>query len=369
MDISISTPELRSALHRVQGIIEAKNSMPILACVHLEAEVTPAGGRLTVKATDLEISAISSHPCEVKKPGTLAIQAKALHDVAKALPESVARLKAGANNRLEVTSGGSSFRLAGLPAEDYPAIATSEGLEYWPVDRQALRSGLECVTHAMSNDASRYNLNGVYFDLNNDGLDLVATDGHRLSTTRLNGFPCPKTVGFIVGRKAATELKKLLAEETSAPGEIAFNANSISYKRQGMTFVARLVDGSFPDYTQVVPKYEDEGAVLARSSMIDLLKRVLLLASDKSSAVNMDIKEGALTVSTRNPDMGEATETLAVQYTGKDFSIALNGQYLLDAIFANDCAALHLQFADDMSPVVLKPNDGSMLSVLMPMRR
>lgn len=369
MDILISSTELRSALHRVQGIVEAKNSMPILACVHMEAEITPAGGRLTIKATDLEVSSISSHPCEVKKAGTLAIQAKALHDVAKALPEANARLKAGANNRLEITSGAASFRLAGLAADDYPAIAETKGLEYWPFDRQSLRGGLEQVLHAMSNDATRYNLNGVFFDFNEDGMDLVATDGHRLSTTRLDKFPCPKTVGIIVGRKAVTELKDLLSEETSAPGEIAFNENSISYRRAGLTFVARLVDGQFPDYTQVVPRYADEGAIFQRGAMISLLKRVLLLASDKASAINMDLDVDKLTVSTRNPDLGEATETMAVTYTGKPFAITLNGSYLLDTLLANGGTEMRFQFADDMSPMVVKPIDGSMTSVLMPMRR
>lgn len=369
MDILISTAELRSALHRVQGIVEAKNSMPILACVHLSAEITPAGGRLTIKATDLEIGCMTSHPCEVKKAGTLAIQAKALHDVAKALPETSCRIKVAANNRAEITSGASSFRLAGLAADDYPALAEAKELEFYEFDRQALRDGLDRVVHAMSDDATRYNLNGVFFDFAKGGLSLVATDGHRLSACQLETFPQALKAGVIVSRKAVNELRKLLSEETSAPGKIAANDNTVAYMRSGLIFTSRLVDGSFPDYTQVIPKYEADGVVVPRGAMIDLLKRVLLLASDHASAVNLELKESELTVTTRNPDVGDATDTLAVEYAGKPFAVTLNGRYLLDTLMASPSPKVQVQFDDDLSPILAKPVEGSMMSVLMPMRR
>jgi len=365
MDTSISTAELRSALHRVQGIIQPKGSMPILSCVQLEAENTPAGGRITVRATDLEIGSISSHPCEVKKEGALAISAKALHDVARALPESTTRLKVGANNRLEVTSGAASFRLAGMPADDYPAIAESKGMEYCPVDRHALRSGLDRVVHAMSSDATRYNLNGVLFDFSEKGLSLVTTDGHRLSLTQLEKFSAPKPTSIIVGRKAVTELRKLLAEETSAPGEFAFNTNSISYKRAGLIFVARLVDGSFPDYTQVIPKAETSGVTVPRS-MVEVLRRVMLLSD---AAVTMELNSTGMVLSTRSAEVGEATDTVPVEYDGKPLIIALNGHYLMDVLGAVESATVQMHVEDDMSPVLIRPADGSLTAVLMPMRR
>lgn len=365
MDISISTAELRSALHRVQGIIQPKGSMPILSCVHLEAENTPAGGRITVRATDLEIGSISSHPCEVKKEGALVISAKALHDVAKALPESTTRLKVGANNRLEVTSGAASFRLAGMAADDYPAITESKGLEYCPVDRHSLRAGLDRVVHAMSSDATRYNLNGVLFDFLEGGLSLVTTDGHRLSLTRLEKFPAVKPTSIIVGRKAVTELRKLLAEDTSAPGEFAFNENSIAYKRAGLTFVARLVDGSFPDYTQVIPQAESAGVTVPRS-MVEVLRRVMLLSD---AAVTLELTATGLILSTRSAEVGEATDTVPVEYAGKPLTICLNGHYLMDVLGAVESSTVQMHVEDDMSPVLVKPADGSLIAVLMPMRR
>jgi len=372
MDIQISTNELRAALARVQGVVaDKKGTMPILSSVLLSADITPEGGRLTLRAYDLEIGLCSQHACEVKKDGAVAVPAKALFEIAKALPESSARIKTGANNRMELSSGAASFKLAGLSAEDFPAMPTPEAMVYETVDREALKDGLKCVAFAMSSDDTRYNLNGVLMKATPCGVDLAATDGHRLALCRLDNDKRYglKEAGAIVPRKAVGELRKLLAEETAAPAEMAFNENTLSYRRMGLTYTARLVDGSFPNYAQVIPPESDKPAHVSRSALGEVLKRVLLVAGDSHQTALFQLEDGKLSLSARDADLGEATDSLKVQYAGDAIKLGLNGRYVQDVLSVLDEDKLVVSMVGDADPVVMRPaGKDNNLFVLMPVR-
>lgn len=372
MDIVIATHELKAALARAQGITsDKKGSLPILSTVLLEASATPEGSRLTVRAYDLELGLCSQHPCDMKKPGTVAVPSKALFDIAKVLPDMTVRLKSAANNRIEVTSGAASFKLAGHAAEDFPAMPTPETQAYQPVEREAFKDALEAVAFAMSSDETRYNLNGIFMDPTPDGITLVATDGHRLSLYALKndrryGL---KDTGVIVSRKAVGELRKLLGEESAAPAELAFSTNTLTYRRQGLTYTARLIDGGFPAYQQVMPKESDKPIFVDRGSLLEALKRVLLMAQDHSAAVMVALEEGRMLVSARHVEMGEALDSLPVEFAGKDTKIALNGRYVQDMLLASSAPKMVLSITGDTDPVRMRPaGDESHVYVLMPVR-
>lgn len=365
MDITISTSELRTALSRMSGITVAKGSLPLLSCVLLEATTTPAGGRLNVKATDLEISSSSIHAAEVKKEGSLAVPAKSLLDIVKSLPETTCRLRAAANNRLEVSSGASTFRLAGHAPDDFPALSDQVSKEFAKVP-DGFADVMEAVAYAMSTDETRYNLNGVFFDDRDEALTLVATDGHRLAMQRVVGFTAPGLAGkgVIVGGKAVQQLGKLISE---GGGELAFTPNTVEYRRTGLEFSARLIDGQFPDYTQVIPATESAPMKAGKDALSAAMHRVMLILS-KGESVNMDAVEGQLKLTARNPDMGDSSETLAVDFAGK-VEIALNGSYLLETLASLTGDTARLFFGDEVSPVVVMGDNENAKAVLMPMRK
>lgn len=370
MDIQITTAELKLALSRAQGVADKKGAMPILSAVLLEAGVTPEGGRLTMRAYDLEIGLCSQHVCEVKKDGAVAVPAKALYDIAKALPHSTVRLKSAANNRLEITSGASSFKLAGLSAEDFPVMPQAQGEGYQQVERTAFREALDKVMFAMSSDDTRYNLNGVLAEASPDGVVLAATDGHRLSKFELRNdklFGLKEGKGAIIPRKAVVELRKLLGEDHSTPAELAFTENTVSYRRQGLTYTARLVDGQFPNYQQVIPPLSEAPAKVAKAALQESLRRVLLVSD--GGIVTVELGENTLKLTARTPELGEASDSLAVEAPQSIIKLGLNGTYWLDMLSATSEDTLHLHASGETDPVVLTPaTSNAHLYIQMPVR-
>jgi len=310
--------------------------------------------------------------CEIKKPGAVAVPAKSLYEIVKVLPDMTVRLKVAANNRVEITSGASSFKLAGLPAEDFPAMPTPEALSYGQVQRESFKEALDAVAFAMSSDETRYNLNGILVDPTVNGVNLVATDGHRMALYELKDdrrYGLKEGGGVILSRKAVSELRKLLGEETVAPAEMAFNDNSLSYRRQGLTFIARLIDGQFPAYGQVIPKESDKPVFASRPALSEVLKRVLLMAQDHASAVTVSLEEGKMTLSTRHAEVGEASDQLPVEYAGAAIKIALNGRYLQDMLAAAEGDKVLLSITGDTDPVRVRPvGNEAHVYVVMPVR-
>jgi DNA polymerase-3 subunit beta len=374
MELKIGAAELARALGRSQGIVEKKSTMPILSHVLLEAK---KGGMLHVSATDLDLSVSSEHPCEVIKEGAVAVSAKHLYEIVRALPEAEVSLKRAGNNYLEVKSGPSEFRIVGLPAEDFPALPKFEKVAFVDVDPAALLGQIELTSFAASTDETRYNLNGVFFEPQGPVLRMVATDGHRLALSEkpLAGDYALKK-GVILPRKGLHELKKLLAEAAEATGEkvetkLGFAENSAVYRRPGVILAMRLIEGMFPDYKQVIPKQGEKIVKLGRERLLQTLRRISLLSSDKSHAVKLDLAAGTLTVLSQNPDLGDAKEEVPVEYAGDPLKIGFNARYLTDVAAALKSDDIQIELADDLSPCVLRgagPEDAGYTAVVMPMR-
>ena len=372
MELQIGIDEFGRALYRAQGIVEKKSTMPILASVLLEAT---EDGKLRVSAFDLEIGVQTLHPAEVRKGGSVALKHKELYDIIRALPEKTVVLKREANNRVRLTSGAAEFNIVGQAAEDYPPFPRSEKVNYVAVDPTSLLEMIEKTQFAISADETRHNLNGVYFETTEGIVRMVATDGHRLSLVQrpIDGAFNLKR-GVIVPRKGLLELRRLLAEEATGVCELGFTDTSGVFRRGDVTMVMRLIDGTFPDYMQVIPKEADRTVTVDRPRLLDTLKRMSLLSSDRSTnAVRFELQEGTLRVTSQNPDLGDAREEIPVTYKGTPLNIGFNARYLMDVLQVVDTAQMNVELCDELSPGVLKPfgDPGAgarYTAVIMPMR-
>jgi DNA polymerase-3 subunit beta len=349
--------------------------MPILSHVLLEAS---KGDELHVSATDLDVSVSSDHGCEVLKEGKVAVPAKQLFEIVKALPEKDVVLRRAQNNWLELKSGAAEFRIVGLPAEDFPALPRFEKVQLVKVEPRSLLEMIELTAFASSTDETRYNLNGVFFEPVQGGLRTVATDGHRLSLAEraLEGdFHLKK--GVILPRKGLAEMKKLLLDAAEGETKLGFVENSAVLHRPSVKLVMRLIEGVFPDYRQVVPKAGERSFQVGRERFLDTLRRISLLSTDKAHAVKLELNPGQLRVLSQNPDLGEAKEEVPVEYQGDVLKIGFNARYIIDVLQA--LAALEpvavqdvvVELSDDLSPGVVKPAGASatqFTAVVMPMR-
>jgi DNA polymerase-3 subunit beta len=311
------------------------------------------------------------------KEGSLAVSARHLYEIVRALPEATVTLKRAQNNYLEVRSGPAEFRIVGLPAEDFPALPRFDKVPFADIDPAVLLEMIERTFFAVSTDETRYNLNGVYFEPAEGALRLVATDGHRLS---LADKPFPASFGLkrgvILPKKGLSELKKLLAEATEGGEEkpeakLGFLENSAIFRRPGVVLVMRLIEGLFPDYKQVIPKAGEKIVKLGRGRFSETLHRISLLSSDKAHAVKLDLSKGVLRVLSQNPDLGEAKEEVPVEYEGEPIKIGFNARYLTEVLAVLRSGDVLLELADDLSPGVLRgadEADSGFTAVVMPMR-
>ena len=380
MELQIGKDEFNQALYRAQGIVEKKSTMPILASVLLEAQEGEGGpgagtGRLKVSAFDLEIGVQTHHPAEIRKTGAVALKHKELYDIVRALPEQTVVLRREANNRVKLTSGAAEFNIVGQAAEDYPPFPRAEKVPFVTIEPTALLEMIEKTQFAISADETRHNLNGVYFETGEGVVRMVATDGHRLAMVQrpLDGQFNLKR-GVIVPRKGLFELRRLLSEDATGAAELGFTETSGVFRRGDVTMVMRLIDGTFPDYAQVIPKEADRIVLVDRTHLLETLKRMSLLSSDRSTnAVRFELSEDLLRVTSQNPDLGDAREEIVVNYKGQPLQIGFNARYLMDVLQVVDTPQMNVELCDELSPGVLKPagdpgQGARYTAVIMPMR-
>jgi DNA polymerase III subunit beta len=358
---------LKKALYRAQGIVERKATMPILANVLVNA--TKTGVQVT--AFDLDIGVVSEHPAEVMKPGALTLSAKYVFDIVQNVPEAFVTIKKLNNNYAEITSGPAHFKIVGMAPEEYPKLPKEESAPLVRVNGNVLLEMIKKTSFAISTDETRYILNGVFFEpREGNQVRMVATDGHRLALVErpLEGDFKLKS-GVIIPRKGLYELKRLLDEAPDAEVHLGFADNSAMFKKPGLTMVMRLIDGQFPEYQRVIPKEGERLATIPKLRFLEALKRIALLSADKSHAVKLVLQDGALRITSQNPDLGEAKDELPVQFKGADLTIGFNARYLMDVLSAVETDEVLFELGDEHSPGVLHAvNDKTFTAVVMPMR-
>lgn len=368
MELTIRVPELLKALQRVQGIVEKKTTMPILANALIKSKGKDA---ITVSATDLEIGLTADYEARVPKAGAMTLGAKALYDIVRSLPEQTVTLKQASNQWVEIACGKVKYRVVGMAAESFPTLPKFEDVPFFAVDPRSFKEMIEKTLYAVSTDETRYNLTGVYCEPvgGSPGLRMVATDGHRLSVIERPTAQAPVMKdGVIIPRKGLTELRKLL-DDGEGEARLGFVENSAVFEKGGVTLTMRLVDGRFPDYQQVIPSSSSRRVRIGRQALLDALKRTSLLSPDKAQGVRVDLTSGVLALSANNPDLGEAREELDVDYDGEPLKIGFNFRYLLDVLGVLGEEKVELELTDELSPGVLR-GDGSegYRAVIMPMR-
>ena len=368
MEFNIPVQELSKALQRVQGIIEKKTTMPILANVLLTAS---DDGHLTVSATNLELGLTGKYPCEVITAGAITLSGKSLFDIVRALPKKTANLKTSNNDWVEITCGKVNYRVVGMSADGYPALPSFSDVEYFKLSSDAFKAMIDKTLYSVCTDETRYNLTGVYCEALSEanGIRMVSTDGHRLSIIEqaTSDQPLIKK-GIIIPRKGMIEIRRLLDDGDSS-GQLGFKDNSAIFEKDGLTLTMQLIEGEFPDYKQVIPSSCTKKVVINRDLLQSALKRTSLLSPDKAQGVRLDLTNGNLSLSAHNPDIGEAKEDIEVNYEGEELKIGFNYRYISDVLHALNDAEVELQLSDSLSPgVIVGAGAEDYRAIIMPMR-
>ncbi|NJK89854.1 MAG: DNA polymerase III subunit beta [Myxococcales bacterium] len=367
MELTIEVAELAKALQRVQGIVEKKTSMPILANVLLRSS---GPSSITVSATDLEIGLSGRYDAVVATEGAMTLGARALYDIVRQLPGDQVTLHQAANQYVEIRCGSVQYRVLGLSADSYPSLPTFDEVPFFPIDGLMFRDMIEKTLYAVSTDDTRYNLTGVYCEPRpGPGLRMVATDGHRLAIVDRPMDEAPRMdEGVIIPRKGLQELKKIL-DDGEAEARLGFIENSAVLEKGNVLLTMRLVDARFPDYQQVIPQAHTQRVRTPKKPLVQALRRTSLLAPDKAQGIRLEAKDDRLVLSAHDPDLGEAREELDVDLDGEGIKIGFNFRYLLDVLSAITEEEVDLEFNDDLSPGVIRGvGSEDYRAVVMPMR-
>lgn len=362
MEFKILKTDFLEALNQVQGVVEKKNVMPVLANVLLDAEAP----LLKISATDLEVAVNVLTQAQVKKPGKITVLARKLFDIVKEAAGEEITLKTSENDRVEITSRQTQCKIVGLSANEFPKLPDSEG-EFIPVETGAFLDVLEKVSFAMSSDETRYHLNGVYVEKQGSETVFVATDGHRLSLVKTPLRLPEISGGIIIPRKGVNELRKAVLALRGF--EFSVGKKHAFVRSEKETIFIRLIDGDFPNYRRVIPENTQIKVRVPREDLLGALKRVSLLSDEYSKGVKLYFCKGALLVNTANLDVGEAKEELPLDFDGEAFEVSFNARYLQDVLSVVKDESVTLGFNDKSSPCVVScDSHPGFCSVVMPMR-
>jgi len=369
MDFHIAREELVRALSRVQGIVERRSTNPIIANVLLTADETRG---LVVAATDTEISFIGNYEATVEETGEITVEAKHLFDIARSLPTDKVTVKSAVDAplELEIRSGKAFFRVKGMTSDNFPPIPKMASEDTLKIRASELRRLIERTSFSISSDDTRTGLNGACVEDRGDGkLRMVATDGHRLSLAEGDFEGSIDVSGSVLlPRKGLAELRKL-CDDPAAVFEVSLVQNQVIFRRSGMSITMRLLEGTFPDYNQVIPDQPERVAIVSRRALGDGLKRVSILAAERSNAVRFTLGDGTLGLRSSHSEFGSASEELEVETEGDPVEIGFNAQYFLQVLGVLDDDQIKLQFSDALGPCLVRPaSTDDALFVIMPMR-
>jgi len=385
MELVVRKNDLLRELQLFQGIVERKNTIPILANVLMEAK----GDEVRFLATDLEVGLRSQCVASVAKSGSLTLPAKKFYEIVKSLPETDIRI-AEDKGGVKVAADRFDSRMQTLPREDFPTLPEGGAAPSATLPRSGLKEMVAKTQFAITGEDTRYFLNGALFVLYPESMSLVATDGHRLALvtvprngkTDQGGAPAKKDRSTAAGSKDVEEVRAILPKKTlgelgrllaEGDGDIRYERgeNHLFFDVGGRLLISRMIDGQFPAYERVIPKGNDKHIEFERDRLTNAVKRVALLSNERSRAVKFQIDRGKVDVTSSSPDLGEAHETLPVDYSGEAMQICFNAQYVLDFLSAVATDVVSLELKDEVSQAVMKPvaaEGYEYTYVIMPMR-
>ena len=378
MELVVRKTDLLRELQLFQGIVERKNTIPILANVLLEAN----GTEVKMLATDLEVGLRSKCTASIAKSGSLTLPAKKLYEIVKALPETDVRIEEDRGG-VKVAAERFESRMQTLPREDFPTLPEASGTVSATLGRDAIRQMIAKTQFAITGEDTRYFLNGALFLLRPDSMGLVSTDGHRLAHITMardgdkgkgkasKGDAAADENRVILPRKTLLELGRLLGEGGEGDIQYERGENHLFFHVGDRLLISRMIDGQFPAFERVIPKNNDKHVEFDRDRLTSAVKRVALLSNERSRAVKFQIDKGKVEIASSSPEFGEAKEALMVDYAAAPVTICFNAQYVLDFLGVVETDSVSLDFKDEMSQAVLKPLGGEGYDytyVIMPMR-
>jgi DNA polymerase-3 subunit beta len=367
MNLTIAKENLLNGLQSVQNVVSTRTTLPILSNVLLRAEEN----RLEFTATDLDVTITCGVEAHVKKTGATTLPVKKLFGIARELGHPEIEMQSDDKNVCSIRSGPSFFKIRGLGAEEFPPLPKFNQVKSVALPQEKIRSMLRKTSFAISNDESRYVLNGIFLSLKEHKLTMVATDGRRLALVDEEVDVSDQSQGeFIIPAKAVNELNRLLQEKGDI--EIRYSENQAAFnlkddKGSSILIITKLIEGNYPNYRQVIPGEAKERIALSREEFLHALRRAEIMTSEKQNSVKLNFAKNSLSITANSPDVGEAQESMAINYKGKEMAIAFNPGYVIDPLTSLTNDEVFLELIDELSPGVLKIN-GPFLYVVMPMR-
>jgi DNA polymerase III subunit beta len=371
MKATIERATLLKGLSHVQSVVERRNTIPILSNVLIEAA---AGGGLKLMATDLDLQIVETVDAAVDTPGATTVSAHTLFDIVRKLPEGAQVQITAADGKMLITGGRARFNLSTLPRDDFPVIAEGDLPTVFELPAATLRQIIDKTRFAISTEETRYYLNGIYLHVSEEGSDgpvlkAAATDGHRLARVTV---PQPSGAaampGVIIPRKCIAELRKLL-DEVDGSVELSLSTTKVRFGLGTAILTSKLIDGTFPDYSRVIPTGNDKLLKIDPRSFMQGVDRVATIASEKTRAVKMTLDRDKITLSVTSPENGTAAEEVPGDYTSLGFDIGFNARYLMDILGQIEGDSVEVHLADAAAPTLIREGEKApALYVLMPMR-
>lgn len=369
MEFTVRKFDLQQELTLIQGVVERKTTIPILANVLVRAE----GGELGIVATDLELGLRSVCPSKTTVAGTITLPAKRLYEIVRALPDREIKFKRGDANWVTVTCGTSRFRIAGLPQEDFPSLPQPKG-PFTNIPSDVLSKLITHTIFAISTEDSKYTLSGALLVLKPGSITMVATDGHRLAHVEKSEAleDVTEEIKVLVPKKAMAELVRIISEtaETVAVG-FSRDDNHLFFNVGSRLLISRMLTGQFPNFEAVLPRSNDRTVKVSRDEITSAIKRAAILSDERSKTVKIALSKGSMEITASHSDLGEAHETLEVDYDREDLQVGFNYQYLLDFLGTTDESDVNFEFKDSESAAQLRTQpsgDYNYRYVVMPMR-
>ena len=369
MKATIERAVLLKSLSHVQSVVERRNTIPILSNVLIEAT---AEGGLRLMATDLDLQIVETVEAQVETPGATTVSAHTLFDIARKLPEGSQVQLSASEGKMQVNAGRARFNLSTLPRDDFPVIAEGELPTKFELPSETLKQIVDKTRFAISTEETRYYLNGIFLHVSDEAqpvLKAAATDGHRLARVTV---PRPEGAAgmpdVIIPRKCVAELRKLL-DEVDGSVELSLSPTKIRFGLGSAILTSKLIDGTFPDYSRVIPTANDKLLKIDPKSFMEGVDRVATIASEKTRAVKMALERDKITLSVTSPENGTAAEEVSGEYASEGFEIGFNARYLLDILGQIEGDTVEVHLADAAAPTLIRENDkAAALYVLMPMR-
>ncbi len=365
MKILCEKSKLLEGIQTVQNVVSQRATLPILSHILMEAEKN----KLQLTATDLEVGIRCSVEADVREEGSITVPGRTISDIVREVPEEKIEIFAEKGNAMTVSCGKSVFKIMGLPKEEFPKLPEAGGEESFRMSQKAIKELIKKTSFAISRDETRYALSGILFQMKKGEISAVATDGRRLAKLkRQRGKDGKIQKDMILPAKAVGEINRIM-EDIEDEVKVSIGKNEVTFQFNNIIFLARFVKGKFPEYENVIPKTHEIRLCLDREEFLSAVRRVSLLASEKSNSVKLNLYPKKMVLTASTPELGEASEEMAVSYDGEEEVMAFNPSYLMDFLRNETCGEVYFDIVNPVSPAMLRPKDDeNYLYVLMPIK-